>query len=465
MNLYLAIEGRDLTAEQLRILTPRLMSWEDDVWLLDVTPCLSYWRQRAGTKGVFGLFQDILKRFKPNPLRVCAAQNPWQAVLLMLLMRERNMHGFVHIGQNFGLSIYQQLSWNIWWQGWVSLKRHFSAVTAKTKQRKLEQEMRGAERAIERMRWANPYDCQHLSGESLKRRFGQTIAMVLMWTFGLHDEPQGLWPMIDDEFPFIPYASPESATKDRHLDFPLCDWQPIEELLREDFDALCKHPAYAAQDLVTSLEWSLTLHDLSYLTVPIVFRYPHDLRADAPLHPVALLQANLNFLSVRSQLEKKYEELGQLPPPIIGWKLEIKGALPTMHQMFDLFEGATAQELSELNRLENLVAVPLVKYDLTEDWCPEASFIARSEVEPRPVEQPSLEALGRSRPPFIYHQPIPLPTSPLSSLKRFLERTMDKWWRSHANKQRDYYLMIDGEEQKWVFQDSQGRWFKHGLFA
>ena len=43
-SCYIALQYADFQPEMAQALTPCMMSWDDGCWILDLTPCLSYWR-------------------------------------------------------------------------------------------------------------------------------------------------------------------------------------------------------------------------------------------------------------------------------------------------------------------------------------------------------------------------------------------------------------------------------------
>jgi hypothetical protein len=102
--------------------------------------------------------------------------------------------------------------------------------------------------------------------------------------------------------------------------------------------------------------------------------------------------------------------------------------------------------------------------------------------------------VARARPLFVHPRPQPFNPRGQSCVWRFLERTMAKWWREEGADsrrslrelgmtdeaqrelgmtdaarqgpwQRDYYRLTDARHKSyWVYQDSGGRWFSHGVY-
>jgi len=160
---------------------------------------------------------------------------------------------------------------------------------------------------------------------------------------------------------------------------------------------------------------------------------------------------------------------------IIAWELSVEECLTMPAQMLDLFGGA-ASERSDLLQLENRLPVALQAYDLSNDWVPENSYVNSDALELRLDSELnnaflSLCAVAKKRPMFIYKEPLPLAleAKTFSTLWQFLERTMSKWWgslSSQTNNQRDYYRFVDNEKRSlWIFKDTLGHWYVHGIFA
>lgn len=477
MSLYIAVywpeitviathtEARELEPQEiLRQLTPEVMQWSKGIWLLDMRPCLSYWSTEAQrqNQGLLATLQEAFSRMDSEQQvpALCAAHNPWCAVLLLRTMMERGLKGFVHRSQSpFGFSIFQQLTWDVWWESIDVFVNHLGTTKSTTKIHRHQQAMKTS---VMRLKLGKPHDCYQLGVAGLRRRFGAVLADLVDWAFGEPNHHHSLEGLCLDGFPWHSYVFHQPISKTRYLEEPLHTWEQIEPLLMQDINRLCDAITPTMGELVTSLEWSITRYDLTTVHIPIAFRHPHHLRLDAPAHKTTLLQAYHSFVAHMSEHDRLYEDMEQPVPQVTAWSLTLCKIMPSTARMKPLFDDAH-HDLDELHRLENLVAVPLERFDLVSDWLPEDSF-SREQGASAAYWKGSLAVLGVSRPDFIFHKPQPLETQQQSSLRKFLERTMDKWWR-RRNQQRDYYLMTTANGHQWVFQDSEGKWFHHGVFA
>jgi hypothetical protein len=126
---------------------------------------------------------------------------------------------------------------------------------------------------------------------------------------------------LESGFPWQSFTFASLLQVSRHLEEPLCEWQHLEVLLGEDFDRLCGLSSWLAGERIVSLEWRLTLRDLSHHVVPIRFRHPHSLHLEKGLHPTALLQALYAFEGTLLRRRPKGRAGSEVAPavtPIIG---------------------------------------------------------------------------------------------------------------------------------------------------
>ncbi len=357
------------------------------------------------------------------------------------------------------------------------------------------------------------YDCENTSANTAIRHQASLFAEQIK------DHDTGEFPWTDFEFKSLPQIK-------TNLDYGLREWQQIEPILREDFDRLCRSANWTERDKLVSLEWRLAFDDMTSHPVSLQFRHPHCLHREMGHHRTALLQAYYSFssdhrarmASARQGSESlrslagnhhhtgamigpfqnptnktsappdrgdniRYIQTSDRPPNIIGWELLVTQVLVTPPFMTDLFGTGNCQA-QELIDLENRIGVPLESYALRSDWQPENSYqrtshLADQELSDETELYQSVTAAARLRPLFYYAQPQACQRDGQSSAWQFLERTMSKWWNlsppngtktmSSTNKiaaQRDYYRMLNHKNQAlWVFKDSHGNWYTHGIFA
>ena len=268
----------------------------------------------------------------------------------------------------------------------------------------------------------------------------------------------------------VPEESPSIA---RHIETPLRQWDQIESLLCEDFDKICTLACWTSSERVVSLEWVLSFSCSPPLPIPVLFRHPHALHRESGHHKTALLQAFHSWQKATKQ-HLSPEVLGDTyiaDDTITDWTLTIKERLVISPILRSIFSDDLATESSELLRIENSVAVPLIGYAMTDHWCPEKSFVPASEECPSEAgDDPAKFATHQRRPLFLYDQPTAIPNKEQSSGLIFCERVSTTWWSNEHNKStgssRDYYIRMtsDGLLQ-WVFQNDEGHLALHGLFG
>ena len=511
----------------LMAVTPRLMRFSDTTWLLDLSLVASYWQARASARSssrsravaepspatALGLISELLAGLFPDGYRAAAAEHPWRALLLVGQMRERRLTGLFASDGPFGERLFRELTWDIFWQRTSELSEHLAATTRKrfdcAMLRRQSEQMR---RAVRRLGIAAPWSMKDVPALAMRRRFGAVLRDVWEWTYGVEAAASAssslggtstpLFPSLSESdvgpagvfaagFPWQGFAPATLPAVTRHLDTPVWEWAHLEPLLREDFDRLTP-PGDGAGERVVSLEWRLVLHDLSHLTVPIIFRHPHCLGLERGHHATALLQALYAF-EAQIALHGKESGLGDVAPVIVGWELRLEERLVVPPRLAGFFgdvatldpDGrhevvATAEEMTLLS-LENKLKIPLLGYGTRADWTPEDAYaaVATGKREPRLDEmaaimreahRQSLGALAARRPLYLYKRPSTYDNKGRSSAWEFLERTMAKWWArgsaSERELQRDYYRLVDGDGRTlWVFKDTVGRWFVHGVFA
>lgn len=478
-QMFIALEHKQTNAS-MHALSPQVMQWCEGVCLYDLRPCLSYWEMKAKGAGLslFEFFARFLTASIDGEFRGVLASQPWQAILLTQHMRSQGLWGLVDRRDRLGTHLYHNLSWHTWWEcvrvaaSWFEKNQWKSFKLAAFRQRS-----RQMQQAIERLGVATPWELTAVGAQAIYRRYGATLKMLWDWSY---PATQSL--LVDDVFPWQGVEQAATYAVKRHLDTPLCEWSHIESFLRDDFDRLCEltDKDGVSQQRIVSLEWQLSLADASLRTVPIRFRHPHSLTREKSAHGTALLQAHYSFQGdVHSQKMKAMDEGLPLFEAIMGWEIRIKEFIYLPPRCVDLFGDSDADE-SALLDLENRLPVLLHHYDLRNDWTPEESFAVYGSDSLSRQDQTeneaflSMHALAKRRPLFLFRDQQPLKQDGRSSLWRFSERTMAKWWQQPKQETSqesaplfcDYYRYIDNKKRAlWVCRRASESWYVHGIFA
>ncbi len=490
-EMFIALETERADPQILQCLTTEVMQWTDTVWIMDISPYYSYWLKQSRTAGSNPislwrkLFNHLLgedaeagrsKIISLSPsYRACCARNPWSAVLLLSVMRGKEINGLISQDSKFGSSLLKELSWKTWWQEVENSETRFSNARIKGfKPARFKQQCKRLRMAVPRLGLKHPRDMSILNYSGVKRRFGETLANIWDWTYGVFQNSRES--IYQTGFPWQTWRFESPPVVDRHLDYTLLVWEQFAPLLVEDFDKLHRMRRNSGER-VTRIDWKLRFDDMRCLEIPIRFRNPHNLRKELGEHQTALLQANYGFIDLMNEKFPTDSQDGSTNPmPIImGWKLEVSASLCLPDIVLDIFGESQEKdtELDILLKLENELPVSLNRYMSKHDWLPEDSFFEEHFQEeevviPDSEINRSLEALAEDRPLYIRRDPLPIRAIKQPRVKDFLESTMTKWWKeeTHPGKERHYFKHIDPEgNSTWVFQDTAGNWYQHGVFG
>lgn len=499
-QVFMALETTGAEREKLQFLTTEVMHWSGDIWILDISPFARYWRMRAQSAGttVIGLWRASLEQvFEQSgapgentvlsiapPYRAACAENPWLAVLMLYGIQAGGVWGLVWQKSRTGRGILAGIDWECWWRGATVAGDHFLGVKRKGfKPSKFRKQVHRLKLAAMRLGFCRPGDMHILNEKGFKKRFGSELAMLWRWTF----EKEGAGHPRDDSeqpapflfrmgFPWQGFRFRELPQVRRSPDFSLERWEQVAPQLREDLDKLCDYLQQSGERVVR-LDWWVTLEDLKCLYVPICFRNPHDLRREAGDHCTALLQARYAFEDAAREAFPVSPVTGEVDAVLLicNWELVLSETLVIPNICFDIFGDIAGGEgeLEILRRLENELPVSLNRFSGCRDWLPEDSYSSRSlawaEAPEDPSEmQRSLDAVAEARPLYIRSNPLPLENEGPKGGGRFLENTLDKWWKKGGvvHTERSYFKHVDADgNATWIYRDSSGEWYEHGIFG
>ncbi len=458
--LYLAIE-RPLEEKGLEALSTRLMRWKEGVWLVDLAATRSYWETQARRRGVpLGeLWRSLATGLLGADGSAALARHPFQALLLARHLSTKKLPGFASADEPLTQMLWKDLTWATHWQVTEELLPHLTeARDPRGHPATFRQKLGLMQRSMRRLGLKLPWQLAEVEPLQIRRRFGALFGDVWDWCYG-GAEARGDFPWRGFRFAADPGVS-------RALEYGVNDWQGLEAWLKEDFDRLAAMPQLGAKERVVELAWRLVFDDLSERTLPIRFRHPHHLQKEVGAHGTALKQCLYAYEAM-----PKDEDI--IPPPLVAWQLTVTERMTPTAVGLTLFGEGDGQD-ETLLALENRLKLALTRHALCEDWLPEDSQMTASggdswpSLPPRAESLPSLAALARMRPLFLFEKPQSF--DPKQKELRFLERTMSKWWQGgHVQGRRvtrDYFKARgDGDKDYWIFRDGQGHWFVHGVFA
>lgn len=266
----------------LRALTPEIMAWGDHIWLLDLGPCLNYWKKkrkkRAHEQELLALLHATLcaalgetfREIDPsdfglqqgatqtsarslvnlgedasqgathvaNQKRVgisfyaACAPHPFKALLLCAYMKECNIGGLLTWEQGLGSELAQKLSWSSWYG---TVKKLFLFLDHKRNQGESLQRLL---LLSQRLGLTSPQDMILWHAQGVRRRFGSILEKVWLWMF--EDKTStGLF-ADHDGFPWLKAELTEPMQVTRHLDEPVSLWSELQLFLQEDAQRLAQ---------------------------------------------------------------------------------------------------------------------------------------------------------------------------------------------------------------------------------
>lgn len=460
------------------LFTSRVMRWTDDIWLLDLTVCRSYWAAQAQWQNVSieTLFTALLTRHAGNGLYSAAlADHPWQAIVLLIHMRERALPGLINYLTPFGAEQYRQIGWSSWFRAASVYGRHCGSLGTQGFNPSLfRRALIQLLKAMQRLGQKLPFAMADAQPIAIRRRYGAHVALLWEWTFagpGIPSKGQITLFREDGEiairgFPWVDWTPPHVPTVTRHLEYPVWAWEHIAPLLVTDFDRLCALNEWRADESVVHIVWTLTCTDNHQWIIDVRFRHPHHLHAEQGEHATAVLQAHYAFLAHRKHMQPQGDTDhadAQTVSPIMGWTCAVMGRMKVdCHALHSA-------------RIENQLPVPVERFVLAADWQPEASF-ASLLANPSADHQANDDgshwgpwlAMARRRPLYMYHEPVVLSDREVCRRATFMERTSMKWWHSPTDiaLERDYFIIEDPSGKcRWAYRDTDGHWCVYGVFG
>ncbi len=519
--LFMALEAPE--SQPPDAFSPKIMAWGDGLWLVDLRFGLSYLRYRArrsqgaqghhrlqGTQGTHGTIEEYLRssqHFELTPLsRAVWACHPWVALLGLYALRKQGHVGRLGLTEPRHSIFYQKLSWDVWCDAAHDVGKHWHKFLPRGQgfdHREYQEKLARLRRFGKRVGLQGPQELERFETQSLQRRFGKHLTRLIAWqkasAAGAYDATlvcHFFDEVLNTEgvpFPWQPWVPPQPLKVSRVLDYGLSHWESVVPMLLEDVQHLNSLLDNYGSDRIIHMQWRLRLHDLSEVSLPIRFRRPYHLGAEAPHFKTLLQQAHFSYEAWQQQSHKEQAESSPLTPlnygqVFIAWELEINERRYNMPTQMGGEGGLLAspqerqqkERYQELQALENLLPYTLKQYHPCPSWLPETSFrcsqtSAHKKTEPEHKAQSGFMRSESQRPAFMYPEPQKITIDPQAFHLKPLERVGAPWWLGNipsANKtvvdtsDRQYFRWEspDGKSY-WVYQNTRGKWFVHGIFA
>jgi len=462
------------TQEDVFCLTPQVMQWSQHVYLFDLHSCMNYWERQAQQLGIelFELYEKILLSVFGDDCTAVFCGHPWQGISFLNFLIDNKARGLYALNSLFNKKNYDKLPWKYWFAALADLgeqleainARHFNAAGFRAKTAQLQ-------RFVRRLDLSGPCALGQAEVAAIRRRYSGWLGEAWGWTFQSLTSEGSRFGAAMSRFPWRPLKFQHSIRVQRHLEYPLSQWDAVEPLLQEDFSKLCRLPCWSAQDRISSLHWSITLFNMQQLEVDLSFRHPYSLHRDEPEFSTALYQAYYAYVDMMQALTRRDNDL-DLPAeiPFISWQVEIRQRLHMPQLVLDMFAaekpGAGYDSILDL---QNCLPKAMEHYAIRPDFVPEQLFSSIA-----PGDDPdygfSLKQWGDvvlPRPLFYYPEPLPMEALQQRGA-RFLERTAQNWWCNENTDDlvRDYFLIKNTQGQYlWVYRNSAGEWYQHGIYC
>ena len=319
-------------------LTPRVMRWDQNIWLFDLTPCRNFWgiRRENEGKNIYELLEQILASSFNEEFLSVFGNHPWQCLLFLDFLLKKKSKGVFSLSTILTRRIYKSISWDQWFGPLGILSGHLSCLKIKGfRESEFRSKQAQLKRFVRRMDLGGPFDLSQADAASVRRRFSGWLGEVWAWTFHgfLEDKKQNpnLFNSSENQidlglFPWIPFQLDEPPGVIRHLEYPVNRWDIIEPLLVEDFSKLCAMKSWSEKERVSSIIWTITLYNLEELRLDLSFRNPYSLHMDSRNgFKTALYQAYYAYMGLVDKLKARDTDL-DLPEdiPFVSWQVDIK---------------------------------------------------------------------------------------------------------------------------------------------
>lgn len=476
---FVAVHGERVPEhENIFCLTPHVMQWSEQVYLLDLHSCMSYWNQQAGRldTDLSELYKKILQSVFGDNCRAVFCEHPWQGLFYLYYLVANGAPGVYSLNSLFNKKAYKKLPWEYWFAALRELGGHLESINARSfRASRFNVKIAQMQRFVQHMQLPGPWALSEAEVSAIKRRYSGWTGEAWGWTWlsggGRKSRRSSCSHSVMADFPWRALKFRQSISVKRHLDYPLSQWDALEPLLREDLARLCGLGGWSSQDRISSLHWRINLFNLQQMDVHISFRHPCSLHRQAPDFKTALYQAYYAYTDMMQALIDRDQDL-DLPAemPFVSWQLEISHILrmpQIIQDMFDMEKSAGCYEriLDLQNCLPNAIEHYAIRPDFVSDQLFEHADIGAARHYDFSLQQ--WADVDLQRPLFYYTQPLILEKKQCAGA-RFIERTACNWWRSENSKDlvRDYFILENTQGQYiWVYRNSAGEWYQHGIYS
>ena len=464
-------------AKNLFCLTPHIMQWKDNTWILDLKPVLNYWHRQARKTDLSlrDLFEKMLYLHFSEGFSAVFSDHPWQGLLLLKSLRRSGFQQTVHSDGLFGQKLFQNLRWEEWYQTLEELSEHMDDLGQSNLSYRLPSHIKQMKTTMERLKVSRPEQVKSACPNSMEKRFGPLIRRAWCWSFKSQKDSTLQLSLFDrfegrESFPWVSYEWSETRKVERLLEFACSSWDVIEPMLLQDLKKLAGSTFEC--ELIQQMDWCLTLEDMTTLLIPIHFRNPYSLKQDAQND--FKTARNQAYYAFESYLKTKIKEQGEaeyveyhFQVPFVAWHVGITNTLVLTTETLSLLKNhSQTQKSHQLVDLENKLPLEVEHYQLTPNYHMREDYTKEEQQHSSPQEIPlhNWEEAAYKRPLFLFKQEKQ--TEAPKKYRRFLERLSLPWWRTEEPEsyRQDLYEGFGEDKKLSLVGEVGGRWFAYGHF-
>ena len=464
---YIVVKAKIDKNSDLRFsISPEIMHWRDDLWIIDLNSTKRYWYATSLQKNQS--LEDALKEqlnISLDSFQWINCKHPWQGLILLpMLSEERRLYYFE---EDYCQNLARSISWESWLKESDTLYKHLQNLVKQTALSKFSTKRSQLLRAMERLGLEDVYDLEQADTSSIQKRFGLWIAKLWEWTFPQKRSDLPLMQGLQDlnEFPWICEKPKQTAAKMRALDYSVDQWDQLEPFLQEDIAHIEKAFLRQKKISVCQIDWSLELYGGQSFSLKIDFRNPYAIFDDAPVFNTALTQARYQFEAWQKDLseEKSFHDYLEAYK-IVSWKLEVSKNiyLQQSEQSLEIDSGIT--NYYKILDLENKLPKPIEHYRIKKGFAIKAHE-TKEKTEGIFTQKDNLWTKTASHRP-LYYKTTQKKLRNLPYRSFFLERNSTDWWKEEHSEDYnwDFYKSHYQRNWNWIVKNSFGEIYELGRF-
>lgn len=451
---FLCILTSQPMPEELLALSPYLMEWKKNLFIIDLFAVSTYWQKKS--QNPLPIWQNFLEEKLKN-FDAILCPHPFQGICFFNILKSSFSNQIYNFEKE--AKTWQLLKWEHLQEELFILARHWqeNKNLESFKLARFHRHVREMDFAISRLQLKKLHEIKAANKEAMHRRFGHEISLIWNWLFKEPEKDPGLFFELCrlQNFPWRQWQKEPQPCIHRYLDQALASWQELEPFLILDWQKLGAELGIHTR--LISFSWNITFYSLKSLAVKVHFRKPQ--KCDDKSLAGFLTQTKIAYekaLDLNFDLKERLDYLADFS--IIAWKISFTDTLELQESFAHFLEGENAANERRIEHIENQLHIPLARYRLVADFLPESSFNQLGLSEELCSNELFCIA-AKHRPLFYFENKLPLKTAPKAMDLIFLERI------SLFDHFRDYFLEKCGSKLRWLYRDQNQDWFEQGVYG